>query len=172
MKKILISTLVSVACFADLTNITTMEADFTQQIVDDNNKTVLYKGHLFASKPQYALWQYTQPVQKNIYLYNDRVTIVEPDLEQVIIKHIQSHLNFFTLLQNAKKIDNTHYVTFYKEKKIFIVTDTKNTIHSLSYKDEFENDVTITFKDAKINLPIDNTIFQAKIPVDFDVITE
>jgi outer membrane lipoprotein carrier protein len=171
MKKILISTLLSIACYADLQSISSIEADFSQTIVDDHNKTLVYKGHLFASKPQYALWQYTQPVKKEIYLYNDRVTIIEPELEQAIIKHLQNQLNFFTLIKQAKQIDKHHYVTFMKDKKIFITLN-KDKIESIHYKDEFENDVTLIFTNEIINKAIPQNIFEAKIPIDFDIITE
>jgi len=146
MKKVLISTLISISCFAGLNNIQQFEADFTQTIVDEKNKTILYSGHIKASKPQYALWNYKKPITKDIYILDNRVIIVEPELEQAILKTIDDDFNFFNMIQNAKT--------------------------SITYKDDFDNNITIKFTNTILNKKIPLQDFQPDIPRDYDFIQE
>ena len=63
MKRKILLSLLSVSLWADIGNIFSFEADFDQKITDDQNKTIEYKGHVVATKPQFALWKYTDPIQ-------------------------------------------------------------------------------------------------------------
>jgi outer membrane lipoprotein carrier protein len=171
MKKILIATVFTIKCFASFHTINQFEADFTQKIIDDNNKTIVYKGHIQASKPQFALWKYTNPIQKQIYIMDNRVIIIEPELEQAIYKKMDASFNFFTMINNAKKITKNVYEARFREKRFFIVTD-DNTIKSITYHDDFDNKIIIEFKNEVINRKIPQEVFEAVIPNDFDVIRE
>ena len=171
MKKILIATIFTINCFADLDTINQFEADFTQKIVDDTNKSIIYKGHIQAAKPQYALWQYTQPVEKEIYIRDSQVIVIEPELEQVIYKTIDRSFNFFSIINHAKKITKNTYSAIYKERK-FVITLKNNNLTSISYHDDFDNLITINFSNIITNKIIPSEFFKAKIPVDFDIIKE
>ena len=171
MKKTLIATILSVGCFANINTINQFEADFTQNIVDDNNKTIVYKGHIRASKPQYALWQYTQPVEKEIYIRDNRVIMIEPELEQVIYKTMDSSFNFFSMINKAKKVTKNVYEATFRDKHFFIVME-DDKIKSITYHDEFDNKITIEFSNEIINKEIPKEVFEANIPNDFDVIME
>jgi len=171
MKKILIATILTVSCFADLKSINQFEADFTQKIIDDNNKAITYKGHIEASKPQFALWKYTDPIHKNIYIQDNRIVIVEPELEQVIYKKVDTNFNFFNIINNAKKLSKNSYEAHYNEKK-FLITMKNATLESITYRDDFDNLVTLYFTHVSINKTIPFSHFQPKIPADFDIIKE
>jgi outer membrane lipoprotein carrier protein len=171
MKKLLLSVVLTVSSYANIDNIKYFEADFTQKIKDDKNKVIQYNGHIKAAKPQYALWQYQTPVNKDVYILPNKVVIIEPDLEQVIVKKLNTNLDFFSLIKNAKKIDNNNYIASYKEKKYHIKFD-KSIIKSISYKDEFDNNVEIEFKNEVQNKEIKKKAFLPNIPKDYDLITE
>ena len=158
-------------CFASLHNLTSFEADFVQSIKDDKNKTLVYKGHIIASKPQFAIWSYKEPIEKDVYINNWSVTIIEPEIEQVIIKKIESNFDFFKLIENAKEIEKNIYIAQYKGS-IFKIKLVNNLIDSIQYLDEFENNVKILFTKQVENQIIDNNIFQAKYPLDYDVIMD
>ena len=91
-------------CFASFDTISSFEADFTQSVTDDKDKALVYQGHIVASKPQNAVWNYNKPIKKDVYINSFNVTVVEPEIEQVIIRQIESNFDFFTMIENAKEI--------------------------------------------------------------------
>jgi len=158
-------------CFASINTLTSFEADFVQTIKDDKNKVLTYKGHIIASKPQFAIWSYTEPIKKDVYINNWSVTIIEPEIEQVIIRKIESNFDFFKLIENAKKIKKNIYIAQYKGS-IFKIKLLNNSIESIEYLDEFENSVKILFIKQIENKLVDKNIFQARYPLDYDVIMD
>jgi outer membrane lipoprotein carrier protein len=157
--------------FASLEQITSFEADFTQSITDEKEKVLIYHGSIIALKPQNAKWSYTKPVHKDVYINNFKVTIVEPEIEQVIVRRLESNFDFFKIISNAKKIDENVYVAYYRDSKFSIVKN-GNLIESISYLDEFENKVKITFENQKQNHDIDKSLFIPKYPLEFDIIKD
>lgn len=171
MKHLFILLLLFTSGFASLDEINSFEADFTQSVTDENNKILSYSGSIVASKPQNVMWNYMKPIKKNVYINSRSVVIVEPEIEQVIIKEIESNFNFFNMIKNAKQIKENTFVAHYKES-VFTITTKDDFIKSISYVDEFENKVTITFENQKQNESIDSTVFVPKIPNDFDIIRD
>ena len=169
MKFFLSTLLLSTTLFSSIIEINSFEADFKQSITDDKNKVLTYKGHVSAIKPQTARWSYKTPVNKDVFINKYEVTIVEPEIEQVIIKRLESNFSFFNMIKNAKKIKKDTYEAFYKSSK-FIITMKDDSIESISYIDEFENDVKIVFKNQLTNKDIDKNTFIPKFSLDFDVI--
>jgi len=171
MKQNFLLLLVTTATFANINNLTSFESDFQQKIVDDQNKTILYSGHIIAAKPQYALWKYKKPIQKSVYILEDRAIMIEPDLEQAIIKSIGRNFDFFSLLQHAKKISPNQYLARYNDTT-FIIKVKNGVIQTISYKDEFENSVIIKFTHQQENIAIDKKRFEPVIPDDYDIVRE
>ncbi len=157
--------------FASLDEINSFEASFTQSVTDSNNKVLSYSGSIMAKKPQNVVWDYAKPIKKNVYINTQSVTIIEPEIEQVIIKQIESSFNFFNMIQNAKLVKEDTFIAKYKES-IFTITTKNNYIKSISYIDEFENKVMIVFDNQKQNEHINSNVFIPKIPSDFDIIED
>lgn len=170
MKYLLLAILITTT-YADIFNITSFEADFKQNITDENNKTITYTGSLKALKPNYALWHYKTPIEKSVYIDTKTLTVVEPELEQVLIKHIDEKLDFFTILQKAQKREENLYTTEYKNMEIVIKTES-NKILSLGYKDEFDNIVELTFENQIENAPIEEKLFTPSYPLTFDTLRD
>ncbi len=171
MKYILIIMLFFTQGFASINQINSFEADFTQNVTDEKQKVLSYSGHVIASKPQKALWRYTTPVQKEIYINAFNVTIIEPEIEQVIIRKLESSFDLFNIIKNAKEIAKNKYKAVYQDSE-FIISIQNNMIKNISYVDEFENNVTIEFTNQVQNKTIDPTLFFPRIPVDFDIIRD
>ena len=171
MKQLLIPILCSTLSFATLNDIHSFKANFTQSVTDDKNTTLSYNGYIRAQKPQDAVWNYISPIKKDVYIDRFRVTVVEPEIEQVIIRKIESNFDFFMMIRNAVKVNENIYVANYKDAKFTIKTD-KNLIQSITYKDEFENDVLISFTNQKQNIKINDEVFIANYPLDFDVVSD
>lgn len=157
--------------FASLDKIDSFEAEFIQSVTDDKNKILTYEGHISASKPQNALWSYKEPIQKDVFINSHQITIVEPEIEQVIIRNIDSTLDFFNMIKNAKELKKDVYEASF-ENKIFTITTKEEIIDSISYIDEFENRVKILFLNQIQNKEINKEIFRPKYPLDFDVIRD
>jgi len=171
MKYIFLLQLLITYSFASITTINNFEADFTQVVLDEKNKKLTYSGHIRASKPQYALWEYTQPIHKSIYIVPGKVTIIEPDLEQAIEKKLQSNFDFFSMLKDAKKIDKQTYIAKFQNTHFTILLDNEK-LKSISYSDELDNKVSITFKNQVQNIKIQESVYRARIPADYDIIRD
>jgi len=156
---------------ASIDKITSFEADFTQNIKDEKEKVLSYKGHVIAHKPQFAKWEYKTPVKKNIFISPFAITIVEPEIEQVIVRKIQSNFNFFQLIKNAKEIKPNVYEANYKNT-LFTIVKKNNLIKSISYLDEFENKVKIIFENQKQNHRVELEVFNPKYPLEYDIIRD
>ncbi len=171
MKIILATLLCSTLSFASFENIYSFKADFLQSITDDKNATLSYNGTIKAKKPQEAVWNYLLPIKKDVYIDKYQVIVVEPEIEQVIIRNIKSSFDFFQIIQNTQKISENKYAGFYKETQFFISTE-NNLIKSIFYKDSFENNVNIIFTNQEQNIKIDEKVFVAKYPLEFDIIRD
>ncbi|QSZ41811.1 outer membrane lipoprotein chaperone LolA [Sulfurimonas aquatica] len=171
MKYILLLQLLFSVNYANISDINDFEADFEQSIKDEKNTELKYRGHIQASKPQFAFWNYTSPISKKIYITSNEIIIIEPEIEQVIIKKINSDFDFFSMIKNAKQISENEYVTLYKES-IFKISTKESFIESISYKDEFDNDVKIVFSKQLQNKKIDLSVFNPAIPSEYDVIRD
>jgi outer membrane lipoprotein carrier protein len=171
LKYILLLLLTSHFLNADLINLNSFKADFIQTVKAEKGNELEYKGSLVASKPQNMLWNYRFPAKKDIIIKDFQVTIIEYDIEQVLIKHINSNFNFFKILKHAKQVDKNTYIALFNDIKYTLkLTDAK--ISSISYLDELDNKILITFTKQEENKEIDPRIFTPIIPLDFDIIRE
>ena len=171
MKYLIITLLFFTQVYASLDSINSFEADFTQSVTDEKNKVLVYSGHVIASKPQKAVWNYTKPIEKNVYINAYSVVIVEPEIEQVIVKRIKSNFDFFNMIKNAKRIKENTYEASYKNT-IFTIISKNSLIQSVLYKDEFDNNIKIIFKKQIQNKDIDDKKFIPDIPMEYDVIRD
>ena len=171
MKFLIVLSFLISCVFAFGENIQSFEAEFVQTIVDEEKKTLVYKGEMHSKRPDMVLWNYKDPINKKIYLTKTRAVIIEPELEQAIIKKLQGEIDFFGILASAEAVDGTHYKAYYRGIE-FILQEENGIIQSLSYTDQLENKVLITFSAQKQNRPMEDSFFRPSIPVDFDVIRD
>ena len=154
-----------------MNNINSFQAEFKQSITDDKAKVLEYTGTIKAVKPQNALWKYKTPVEKNVYIGKGSITIVEPEIEQVIIRKIDGNFDFFKMVEGAKKVEKNLYATIYKDT-LFTIKIQKGLVKSISYKDEFENSVEILFTNQIQNSDINSSLFFPSYPLEYDVIRD
>lgn len=159
----------SAALFAFAESVTTFQADFEQQIVDENGKKVVYNGSLSAVRPDRAYWRYDTPVSKKIYVLQDEVVMIEPDMEQAIVRKMQEEIDLFSILANAKEIDENHYEATYRSQSFMIATE-KGVVASIRYRDDFDNKIELRFFNQVQNAPIPPETFQVTIPSSYDII--
>ncbi|MDF1876886.1 outer-membrane lipoprotein carrier protein LolA [Sulfurimonas sp. SAG-AH-194-L11] len=169
MKYIFFSALLFTLSFGDIFSMNSFEADFTQVVTNEKGNRLKYTGHIKAMKPQYALWEYRKPSTKFIYVNKNRVMIIEPDLEQVIVKELHNSIDFFKIIKNATKIDKYTYTTNLQSVQYTIhISDSQ--LKSIEYKDQLDNSVSIDFTNHIINKNMDAKEFTLTIPLNYDVI--
>ena len=78
---------------ADIKNLKSFKANFTQNITSINSKNIVYKGEFFIKSSGKILWKYKIPIEKNVYILKDFVIIDEPELEQAIYTQLQNEIN-------------------------------------------------------------------------------
>ena len=171
MRKIILTAILVASSYANINNINSFEADFLQNITDDKGTKITYNGHIKASKPRYALWQYIKPIQKSVYILPNKIVIIEPEIEQAIIKHLNGNFDFFKIIQNAKKVAKDTYLAKFENKEYTLKIESTK-LKSISYKDEFENNVVINFKNQEENKKIPMEVYIPHIPEEYDIITE
>ncbi len=147
----------------------TLQADFTQTITDEHNQSVVYEGTLKAAKPAIARWSYTKPIHKEIFVHGDRVVVIEPELEQAIIRDIGEDIDIFSILKSAEKRSETHYEAHFNERSYHVYIKA-NQLSEIRYEDDFANLTRIIFHQIVHNAPLDETSLEAVIPQHFDLI--
>jgi len=146
-------------------------ADFNQTITDEYNKTINYVGNIIAYYPSNVKYNYTYPMKKSVYIMGKKVIIIEDELEQVIVKELNSEINLFEILSNAKKRKDGTFISKYQGYE-FRVTKKDNIPSSLLYKDELDNTIYLEFLNSKSNLEINENMFKPYIPTYYDIIKE
>jgi outer membrane lipoprotein carrier protein len=169
MKHLLFLILIIPSLFAFTDTLESFEADFEQHIIDENDERVIYKGKVTAQKPDRAYWRYSEPVEKEIFIVRQEVVIIEPDMEQAIVRTLQEDIDFFTILSHAKKIDVNRYEATYGSQ-VFDIALKAGVIESISYRDHFDNRIELHFSAQRQNRPIAQETFQPHIPASFDIV--
>lgn len=163
------SFLFAVTLFASPQDINSFNSPFEQRIVDDHGKVITYRGELWASKPQNALWSYQKPIQKSVYINAKRLIIVEPQLEQATVRTLGDEVDFLEIIKKAKKIDNDHYNATVNGQ-VYTITFKNDLLSTIQYKDAYDNKVTIQFLKPTHNNTIPASRFQPIIPKDYDIL--
>lgn len=161
--------LLSITLFASPQDINSFSSPFEQRIVDDHGKVITYRGELWASKPQNALWSYQKPIQKSVYISGKRLVILEPQLEQATIRSLGDEIDFLEIIKKAKKIDNDHYKATVNGET-YAINFNNNLLSTIQYTDSYENKVTIQFLKPLHNSAIPASRFVPAIPSGYDVL--
>ncbi|BCD60451.1 MULTISPECIES: LolA-like outer membrane lipoprotein chaperone [unclassified Nitratiruptor] len=170
MKKLLIIFVSAISIVADI-KIESLQSHFIQQITNDQNKTITYEGEVVYKAPNHIYWKYESPIQKKIYINGKKAVIIEPEIEQAVIKRLGNTLSLDTMLQNAKKISKNRYEGVYKNKNFTLLLE-NSKLYKIEYTDNLGNRVSIQFIDPKQNIQIDPSLFIYKIDPAYDVIYE
>lgn len=171
MKLVLLLLAAVSALFGFADSVRSFSADFTQLITDDRNQTITYKGHVDATRPDKALWEYFEPVSKSVFVVGKRVTIIEPELEQAIVKQFKDEIDLFKILAAAEKLDGETWLAKHRSQQ-FLIKIRDDVPMAISYKDAFDNAIRILFSNQKINRNYPEQLFEPAIPVDYDVLKE
>lgn len=173
MRFITFTLLIFVSCFANnILNVSSFTSNFVQSVVNESNKKIVYNGVVYVKRnPNLALWEYKEPVLKSVYLIDKKVFIIESELEQVIMTNLSDSIDFFSIINSAKKVSDNRYETTIEGQKYSVITDNLS-VKKIEFLDKLGNRVDIEFSNQNINNDIPNSIFQFKIPQGYDVIKD
>jgi outer membrane lipoprotein carrier protein len=169
MRLLFLLLLGSLTLIASPKELNSFHASFIQTITDEHKKKLIYTGELWASKPQNALWKYTKPVQKSVYISGSKLTLIEPSLEQATVRTLDNDIDFLEILKKSKPVNSTRYNATVAGET-YNIDFTNGTLDSISYTDSYDNNVIIRFSNQVQNKPIEESRFKAIIPTNFDVI--
>ena len=150
-------------------NIKTFRANFSQTVTNESGKSIEYQGEVYIKNNGKILWKYVKPILKNVYLIDDILIVDEPELEQAIYSRLEKSIDVLKLIKDAKEIEENLYESTLYNRKYTIKTK-NGKISLLSYKDELENKVSISFDDIEQNIELDDRFFQFIAPIDYDII--
>ncbi|MDD3466788.1 MAG: LolA-like outer membrane lipoprotein chaperone [Campylobacterales bacterium] len=169
LMKAFLALIFAFSCFGLTLDYDTFEASFVQTVKNKSGKKIEYSGKIVAKKPGLALWEYTKPVRKSVYIKDESVIVYEPELSQAKYLRKKGNISLDSILKNAKSEGANEYSA--KDGDItyrFKVSD--NMIERLHYKDSLENDTDIVFKERKKNIAIKNSTFDFKPSPDIDIV--
>ncbi len=169
MKILIISLLITSIVFGNILDFKTINTDFKQVVKNRSGSQAIYKGTLKIKGNDKILWSYKTPVEKNVYINKNSVIIDEPELEQAITSSLNDELNMVKIINNSKKISQNTYENTLDDTKYTIIIE-KNILKSVSYNDELDNKVIITFTNFQKDITISDTTFHFTIPKNYDVI--
>jgi len=170
MKLLILSFFFATLLFANnLQKINSFEATFKQSIINNSGKKIVYTGKIYMKKPLQLVWKYNNPIEKFVYIKKNKVTIIEPDLEQAIISKLNKGFNIVALFENSKRISPSQYISTFNDIK-YKLTIIDNKLQQITYKDNLDNSISIDFSHIKQNQPIINKIFKFQIPQEYDII--
>jgi outer membrane lipoprotein carrier protein len=133
----------------------TLSASFTQTVTDKTVHT--YQGTLTIQKPFKAVWRYTKPIAREIYIDKGSVTTYEPRLAQATVNSVDKSINVVGLLKMASKVKDGLYRTSYDKKDIFITTE-DGILETIKYTDPLGGNITIKFNNVILNGTIKDTM--------------
>lgn len=171
MKIIATVFLIATFSFAAFENIQTFKADFTQRVIDVSGKEISYEGKMYAKAPFLVLWKYLKPIEKEIYIQRENMTVYESELEQATITMLKDSLDFMQVLKSAQKVKEDEYHTHYGDTE-YIVMIQNDLPHTITFKDKLENTVQIEFSKVKTNFEVSEDFFYFIPPENTDIIRQ
>jgi outer membrane lipoprotein carrier protein len=157
--------------------IKSISSDFTQIITSSEGDLLKYEGTFQAlndGSDNFALWIYKTPIEKKIYFTNNRVVMIEPDLEQAVITSVEEIPDMSSILNKALNTNGNKQTN--KDVNVTILDVTyniffeNNTPTKISYTDKLDNKIDVLLKNTNLNINIYKLTFQVEIPEGFDVV--
>ncbi|PAF41644.1 LolA-like outer membrane lipoprotein chaperone [Helicobacter sp. 11S02596-1] len=133
-------------------------ADFVQSVATEDGGKIFYQGSIEAKVPDFAKWTYVKPLKKEIYINAQNVVIYEPNLYQATITHLEEKTDFFSIIKGAVLQKDGRYRSVIGKISYFLTFKDKKP-DLLEFQDEFGNEVSIKFKNVRLNIPLKDSDF-------------
>jgi outer membrane lipoprotein carrier protein len=170
------------------TGLTTLQADFDQQVVDSRARTVQSsQGRLWIMRPGRFRWDYLEPYRQQLVADGERVWSYDEDLEQVTVQPADEVLTATPamLLSGTRPLDEVFSIEELGGDRVRLTPrneDSNITTLTLAFADgalsrieahdTFGNTTTFSFSNVQRNPPIGQDIFRFEPPPGADVVGE
>ncbi|WP_404362407.1 outer membrane lipoprotein chaperone LolA [Marinobacter sp.] len=175
----------------ELRSYRTFQADFVQTVIDAQGAKVQEaRGTLKAKRPGLFYWKTEEPMRQFISADGDRVTVYDPDLEQVTIHPMDEQVAGTPALLLSGEVENlaaTYDVTSRSfgektreytlvpksEDSLFLaltLTFYDGELQEMRLEDSLEQRSVLNFDNIRINEEIPDSAFELEYPDTVDVI--
>lgn len=172
-------------------NLSTLEADFSQKLVDANGRQLQQQtGVVAMKKPGRFNWHYLQPFEQQIVADGEKLWFYDVDLEQVTVKPLEEALGSapIALLTSERPLNDQFVITelgkigelymLQLEAKVkdtdygfaLLAFNEEGLLEVMELKDPLGQVTTIELENIKFNQDIDAQRFEFKVPEGVDVI--
>lgn len=167
-------------------DLTTLQADFDQQVVDANDRTVQSsQGHMWIMRPGRFRWDYLTPYKQQLVADGERVWSYDEDLEQVTVQAASEVLTATPamLLSGSRPLDEVFTFEELSANRVLLKprTDDSNiTTLTLAFADglltrieahdTFGNTTTFSFSNVVRNPQLQQDVFRFEPPPGADVV--
>ena len=176
-----------------LKNMHTMQADFTQVIINKNGKALQTStGRMYLQRPSQFRWDVASPNKQLIITNGKRLWIYDPDLEQVTIRSLVKAAGETPALLlsdeslsigkefTVSTINNSSSLQWFmlipKDESSMIsrlkLGFANNQIQEMQLQDHIGHTTHIYFTRVKFNTPLASSLFTFKPPANVDIIDE
>ena len=166
----------------------TLQADFAQQVVDDNNQTLQSsEGHMWIMRPGRFRWDYETPYRQQLVADGERLWSYDEDLEQVTVRAATEVLTATPamLLSGEQPLEEVFIIEASGPHSIQLTpkTDDSNItglqlffaddlLQRIVARDNFGNTTTFDFFNLERNPELQPALFHFEPPAGADVVGE
>lgn len=148
----------------------TFQADFEQK-VSSENAAITYRGIIRGQSPDLLRWDYTEPVEKSIYVTDNRVIVVEPLLEQAILTELDRSIDMYAILKQSIQQPQDFNLTI--QHTIYQISPSANSLpKSIAYTDTLGNEILITTHSVNLDISLDPQLFHVTLPEHYDILRQ
>ena len=177
--------------FSYMDNLNSFYTFFKQNTYNDNGLLIKSsEGYMLYKKQSKYILEYKYPNIVKFVSDGNFITTYDEDLEQAIIQSTNNKEknNIVDIMTNEKLIKKNFTLntnTFDDEKHIkfkpidneirnnvFLLVIKKNKIERITFMNDFDQSVTMIFKDFEKNIEVLDSSFKIDIPENFDVIID
>lgn len=150
--------------------VSSLEADFIQDIISTDGIPVQYKGKIQSKLPNNIKWTYTFPIKKEIYINQNQVAIYEIELNQVSYSNLKDNADLLSILKQAKKKSSGIYIATAQDVEYTIYVDSKDSPYKIEFTDTIGTKTTINLSNVKLNTNIKNKVFEFTPPENAEIV--
>jgi len=167
--------------------INSLSADFTQQIMGQDNKQLQrLTGNLSLKKPNQLRWNVVSPMPQLVISDGKLVWLYDPDLEQVVIQSFSDDFManpISILLGDLDQLNRDFTVSLISNDRFSLKPKQKNSLfvaiqlrfidrvlNRIDYQDNFGQNTQLTLSQVKLNPQFSKTPFVFDIPQAVDII--
>jgi len=167
------------------------QADFSQQVMDAQGRTVQEaRGVMKAKRPGLFYWESQAPMAQFVTSDGEQVTVYDPDLMQVTIHSVDDRVastpamlisgdvsdlssNYDVSGRDIGSDAREYTLVPLGDDSLFLsltMTFAGDKLEAMRLEDSLGQKTLLTFRDIQLNEPVPSSAFKLNIPADVDVV--